>query len=1128
MTGNRAKALMLIVAMIAVIFSLALLSYLSKKKDAIHIAFAGPASGRNARAGALMIRAIELYLDEINQSGGVNGKKVILDIWDDQDNADRARECALKMVDEDRALAVIGHWSGASSISAGAIYKKREIPAVTPGAIDMDVTRDNEWYFRTIYNADSAGRFLANYIKKVQGRDTAALIHEDGAYRDLARSFEKTAAEVGLAVTLSREFKVGDEGLDRRLENIVHELGWVKDPGVIVMPVQSAEAVTLVTLVRDAGIRNPVVGPPSFSEERFLLGFLDAGKTWTNADRYTNGVHVMTPLLFDTANKEAQELKRRYEYQHPEETLDWPVAFAHDSAKVIVEAMMRSDVQGRPETRKEDRRKIRRFLASLNSPENAVKGAAGLIYFDEHGDAQRSISMGVFKRNKIISSLTQLRTVRKSHGFPVSEPGVEKERVIAHGGKKIIKTRVVYTGMNIEKVDHFDLNALTFRLEGWLWFRFEGERDVGDVEFLNAVELEKSDPPFKRSDGRRNYIRYKLNGTFEMDYHRPRRPFGIHNLGVSFRHRTLTEESILYVRDELGMGWSDSASFLEKLRKKHVFSSFHGWSPNRIHFFQDTMLVESLGDIAYIDLPRDAPAYSRFNFNLELSQNILSLRGTMSHGVSMVVAPLILLGILLAALAGRWRRFARFPKTLWFLQLLLWSLLLLSAEALILHSMRSRISDFYLEHVLLTFDVLWFVNAAVFVKKAIEQFVWIPLEARTGRTIPTLVRRMAAFSVYLLAFFGIVAFAFKYKLTGLLATSGLLAMIIGLAVQMNISNIFCGIALSLERPFRIGDWIRINDMKGKVVNMTWRSTRIQTSFENVISIPNSAASETIVENYYFPENLYWEGFTVHIDPIHPPARVEKLLHDAVLSTTDVLEPWVLFAGVNEWSAIYWVYFSAEEYGSRWEYRRDVWKNVWVHLNNAGIDFAIKDRKRHQFRQKDATREEPLAILEEIDLFQAFPDAAKLALSRQVGRLQFSPGEIVIREGDEGDSLFIIVEGVVGVWTESETGEQIEIIRRGAGDVIGEMALLTGEARTATVKAATDSILYEITKSDIAPLLKSQPKIVERLSTILAERKIETQAARDENRALDEMKKSIRNKFLYGIQRFFGLKRGGNG
>nr|VFK25128.1 MAG: Mechanosensitive ion channel [Candidatus Kentron sp. LFY] len=91
--------------------------------------------------------------------------------------------------------------------------------------------------------------------------------------------------------------------------------------------------------------------------------------------------------------------------------------------------------------------------------------------------------------------------------------------------------------------------------------------------------------------------------------------------------------------------------------------------------------------------------------------------------------------------------------------------------------------------------------------------------------------------------FGIIAFVFDYRITGLLATSGLLAMIIGLAIQTNLSNIFSGIAVNLERPFRIGDWVKLADFdEGKVVNVTWRSVRIRTPNNHIISIPNSTAA----------------------------------------------------------------------------------------------------------------------------------------------------------------------------------------------------------------------------------------------------------------------------------------------
>ncbi|MCP4690844.1 MAG: ABC transporter substrate-binding protein, partial [Desulfobacterales bacterium] len=500
MKATPAKLLTLTAVGAVIVISLALFIHFSKEDDAIHIAFAGPMSGENARAGKLMTRAIALYLDELNKSGGMNGKRVVLDIYDDRDDPDAAGKNALEIVEKDRVLAVIGHRRGACSIRAGKIYQAHEIPAATPSAIGMDVTRDNAWYFRTIYNARSAGLFLANYIKKVLGGSAASLIHEDGAYRDLARSFEKTAGEVGLAVNFTREFKAGDENLDEKLGRIVDELGRVKDAGVIVLPVQSAEGVALVKRLKDAGIPGPMVGPPSFSEKSFLQGFQNLERSRKIEGYYTNGVHVMTPLLFDTANAEAQELKRKYELRHPGESLDWPAAFAYDSAKVIIEAMVQSGVRGERGTRKDDRRKIRRALADFSRAEKAVEGASGLIYFDEDGDAKRPISIGVFKKNRIISALTQLRSIRNIYEIPDPGSALQNGRVLTIGGEKMAKTRVVYTGMNILKISDLDLHAQTFRLDGWLWFRYQGNQEVGDVEFLNAVQLEETAPVLKRSD----------------------------------------------------------------------------------------------------------------------------------------------------------------------------------------------------------------------------------------------------------------------------------------------------------------------------------------------------------------------------------------------------------------------------------------------------------------------------------------------------------------------------------------------------------------------------------------------------------------------------------------------------
>jgi potassium-dependent mechanosensitive channel len=187
------------------------------------------------------------------------------------------------------------------------------------------------------------------------------------------------------------------------------------------------------------------------------------------------------------------------------------------------------------------------------------------------------------------------------------------------------------------------------------------------------------------------------------------------------------------------------------------------------------------------------------------------------------------------------------------------------------------------------YDLFWWIVPAVTLTQSIEKFIWLPLEQKTDHKIPTVVRKFLNFIIYMLTFFSIIAFVYDQKITSLLATSGVVAMIIGLAIQVNISNVFSGIAINIERPFRVGDWIKIGSMEeGKVVDITWRTTRLTTRAGIVLSIPNSVASEASIYNYSLPDGIVEMWFTIHIDPSVPPRRVVKVLLDALMSSDGVL------------------------------------------------------------------------------------------------------------------------------------------------------------------------------------------------------------------------------------------------
>jgi branched-chain amino acid transport system substrate-binding protein len=436
-----------------------------------------------------------------------------------------------------------------------------------------------------------------------------------------------------------------------------------------------------------------------------------------------------------------------------------------------------------------------------------------------------------------------------------------------------------------------------------------------------------------------------------------------------------------------------------------------------------------------------------------------------------------------------------------------------------------------MEIIKLFFDILWWLVPAYLINLAVRRFIWIPLELRSNRSVPKILQNFLAFLVYLLAFFGIVAYVFDQKLTSLLATSGMVAMIIGLAIQVNIANIFSGIAINLEHPFRINDWVKIGDeFSGKVVDITWRTIKIKKRDGSLLSLPNSIASESPIHNYNHPNRFFWNRIEIFVDPKHNPEKIKSILMNAVLSVNGIVksvDPTIRFE-LNEWAAVFIIFYCMDDYDLKFYYRSQVFEQAWIHLGRSGVRPAVQRQELYLYdgpedrSEEDARR--PITLLNEIDLFTYLDDEMKENLSKRMNLHHFQANDIVFKQGDKGDSLFIIREGVVGVWIKMEDGDAIEVARLGAGSFFGEMALLTGEPRTASIITKTESYLYEITKKDFAPIIECSPQTVQKLSMELTQRTINREVLEDEYRNSQLNKEDLNNQFLNRIINFFGVKK----
>jgi len=337
----------------------------------------------------------------------------------------------------------------------------------------------------------------------------------------------------------------------------------------------------------------------------------------------------------------------------------------------------------------------------------------------------------------------------------------------------------------------------------------------------------------------------------------------------------------------------------------------------------------------------------------------------------------------------------------------------------------------------------------------------------------------------LFGFFIIIALACCLPLCQKLSIGSFVAgvvLIVAIFIYLPGSKDFLtGIWLRLDKLFMIGDWIQVDSkIEGKVNQMTWKKVTLETCEGNYVSIPNHQIMNAVIINYSFPNEKYNVSFKVNLDATYRPERVIKILLDAVLpleGLTKHSEPDVIFDGFKRQDALYRIMLTIEDYATKNDLLESAWRRVWTLINRAGLDGS---------EPKD-----PATILEEIVIFQPFTTYAKSCISQQMQSRTFKKGQLIVKQGDEGDSLFIIEEGVISVVVDIDNNQKLEVGRIGAGSFFGEMALLTGEPRTANIIALTDTHLYEITKSDIAPLIEEQPEIFKPLSEVLVQRSLTT-------------------------------------
>jgi small-conductance mechanosensitive channel/CRP-like cAMP-binding protein len=405
-------------------------------------------------------------------------------------------------------------------------------------------------------------------------------------------------------------------------------------------------------------------------------------------------------------------------------------------------------------------------------------------------------------------------------------------------------------------------------------------------------------------------------------------------------------------------------------------------------------------------------------------------------------------------------------------------------------------------------------------------FLFFGLAFRLKRIdAPTLIRNI--FTIVAFTILILIAFTFLFpdvNLGALFTTSAIFGVILGLALQDTLGNFFAGISLQADRPFQVGDVIVVGAERhtGVVEEISWRAIKIRTFQNHVVLIANSNAARAPIEvmprdnlnaRLVFFNTLYSDS----------PAKTIHVVREAVREAENVssrVPPIVRIRNLGDNGVDYEVKYWLDDYAKYNDTDALVRQRIWYAFRRAGLNFAFPTRTLYVERPSRAAQHDGGALVERlsaVDIFAPLSVDETGMLAQAATRHVFAPGEMVIRAGDPGSSMFVVHNGKVRVQV-NDNGRPRTVATLNEGDFFGEMALFTGEPRTANVVALEETEVLEIGHAAMKRVFDTNPDLVESLSFIIAERRQGLASQADTATPTADTSAGL----LSAIKRFFGI------
>jgi branched-chain amino acid transport system substrate-binding protein len=616
---------------------------LRAEANVIEIAVAAPLGGDGASGAQEIVDSVKLYIDATNRDGGINGRQLKLNVFDDKGSTDGATQVASEIA-KSNALIVLGHRSSDASIAAGSVYQDRKLPAITGTANSPNVTIDRPYYFRIIYTNPDLAKTLSIYAQQVLQSKTASVIYDKASKNEEAQSqVIKSAFETNGNGKIQNTWAIDSDPNNRKasVQQVVNEIAAQPEAGILFLTMSKEDvAEDFLVALKQKGIKNSLLGEQALGRESFAKRFEKYDEEKKNPGFFTDGMYVPLPILFDSAGADAQDFLAAYQKAY-NKTPSYVGAKFYEATIAAVDAIRKANPKLISGSLEGDREQVRDALSKLNNRKVGIRGLTGLLYFNTDRNSDQPVRLAQFQNQKLISASQQFTPITNPERLNLPKE-LQAGNIVQSGDQYFWRQRVVYAGMDINKLNRID--KTTFTADFYVWFRYNGNDDPTAIQFPDAV-TNSVNPTAPVFDGKSplksqvinglKYRLYRVRGEFRNAFDFRDYPFDSQKLNLRFDNPNLSTERLIYAIDTVGLKLPRA-----KDAESKPFQGLQLWNFKDITYFQDSSRsTSSQGDP---DL---------FQSNAQIEYPGLSIRMTFQRKtlvfLSKNVLPLILLSLLI-------------------------------------------------------------------------------------------------------------------------------------------------------------------------------------------------------------------------------------------------------------------------------------------------------------------------------------------------------------------------------------------------------------------------------------------------------------------------------------------------